>query len=79
MGYEYVVFEGVVLQRTARGVLFQGHYWEAPLWLPTSQTLHEPDGDMACVMGVKSWLASKKGLSEFTQYSEEEIKLIAGV
>lgn len=72
-------FEGVILQRTARGILFQGHFWEAPLWFPSSQTTDTPDGDFGCVFWVKDWLADKRGIYEFTYYSEEQIKLMAGV
>lgn len=72
-------FEGMVVQRTARGVLFQGVYWDAPLWFPASQTEVTPDGAMGCVFRVKSWLTKKLGAEEFTYYSEEEIKRMAGI
>lgn len=71
-------FEGTVLQRTARGILFQSHFWDAPLWFPSSQCRTEPDGDFDVVFFVKEWLAGKRGILEFTYYSEDEIKTIAG-
>lgn len=75
----WVTFEGMVLARTARGILFQGTYWDAPLWFPSSQTLDNPDGVFTCVFRVKKWLADRKGLLEFTHYSEDAIKEIAGI
>lgn len=69
-------FEGVTLAQTARAILFQSHYWEAPMWLPTSQievevTFDEP---LETVIKVKSWLCSKRGFHEFNHYTDEEIK-----
>lgn len=71
-------FEGIVIQRTARGVLFQSHFWDAPLWFPSSQMEIEPDGDLWVVARVKDWLITKKGMLEFTYYTEDAIKAFAG-
>ena len=74
----YSTFEGMILARTARAVLFQSNYWDAPLWFPVSQANIVPDGDMSVVIHVKEWLTTKRGLLEFTAYSENEIKGFAG-
>jgi hypothetical protein len=72
-------FEGVALIQTARAMLFQSHYWEAPLWFPMSQiethvTYDEP---LETVIKVKTWLCKKRGIHEFTNYSEEDIRRIS--
>jgi hypothetical protein len=74
----YSTFEGIIHQRTSRGVFFQGHYWEVPLWLPTSQVNLYHDEGLSVILMVKDWLCDKKGLLEFTFYSEAEIKTISG-
>lgn len=71
-------FEGIILGRTARGVLFQSYYWSAPLWFPSSQAEIQEDEGLSVVFQVKDWLCNKKGLLEFTPYSEAEIKVLAG-
>lgn len=73
---ELATFEGITLVQTGRAVLFQSHYWEGPLWFPTSQiemrtTYDEP---LETVIKVKAWLCKKRGIHEFTSYSEEEIR-----
>lgn len=66
-------FEGVIEQRTSKAVLFWGHFWHAPLWLPTSQISVRPDG-YGVVVTVRSWLAHKNRLVEFTEYTEADIE-----
>lgn len=74
---EITTFEGYILRRTQKGLLFHGNYWEAPLWFPMSQTVIEEDPDaMEHVVKVRSWLCRKKGLNEFCFYSEKEIEQI---
>lgn len=72
-------FEGVVVAETARAILFQGHYWEAPLWFPMSQLVMKVtyDEPMEAVIKVRGWLCRKRGVQEFTHYSQEEIERIA--
>lgn len=75
---EVSTFEGNILRRTQRGVLFIGNYWEAPLWFPISQMAIDQDIDsLESVVKIKSWLCRKRGINEFTHYSEEEIQKIA--
>ncbi len=62
---------------TARAVRFQSFYWDAPVFFPKSQVEITPDGDMSVVLKVKDWLTAKRGLLEFTSYSEEEIQKMA--
>ena len=69
-------FEGHVHQRTQKGVLFQSHFWDAPMWFPTSQSYSQQDGEDTVVFRVKSWLAGKKDLEEFTYYDAETIERI---
>lgn len=71
-------FEGIILNRTTRAIMFQSHYWGAGMWFPSSQTEVLEDEGMSVVVRVKDWLCSKKGLLEFTSYSEAEIKVLAG-
>jgi hypothetical protein len=70
-------FEGVILQRSARALMFQSHYWEGGVWFPNSQVEVLPDGDMSVVVHVNDWLASKRGILEFTPYSVHDIERIA--
>lgn len=69
-------FEGVTHVQTARAILFQSHYWEAPMWLPISQIQIERTHDepLETVVKVKSWLCSKRGFHEFSYYTKEEIE-----
>ena len=68
-------FEGVVHQNTAKAVLFQSHFWDAPVWLPRSQTSIYKDGEEEenVVVKVNDWLCNKRGMLEFTYYNEKEI------
>lgn len=70
-------FEGLILARTNKGVLFEGNYWEGALWFPVSQVILEEDGEGSYVMKVKDWLAKKRGCFEFTYYSLVDIERIA--
>lgn len=70
-------FEGFIHVFTGRAMLFQSHYWDGPVWFPTSQTEIEPDGDMFVVIRVKDWLPRKRGILEFTHYGEHDIERIA--
>lgn len=72
-------FEGYVHFSTPKAILFQSHYWEAPMWLPLSQIFAESEVDsMETVVKVKDWLVGKKGLLEFTPYTVEEIERMNG-
>jgi len=73
---DLTTFEGITLVQTGRAILFQSHYWEGALWFPTSQiemntTFDEP---LETVIKVKAWLCRKRGVHEFTYYSEEDIR-----
>lgn len=71
-------FEGFILVRTPKAILFNGHFWEGPLWFPTSQIDIVSGIDcLESVIHVKSWLCQKRGIHEFTHYSEEEITRIS--
>jgi hypothetical protein len=75
---ERSTFEGYVHMQTARALLFQSHYWEAPMWIPLSQAEVEKDFDsLETVVHVKDWLCRKKNLLEFTFYVEEDIRKMA--
>jgi hypothetical protein len=69
-------FEGWVTAVSPKSVLFWGHYWGAPMWFPMSQ-IELQDDDSGHVLILSGWLAHKRGLSEFVQYSEEEAMRIA--
>ena len=71
--YPDQTFEGLVMQRTAKALLFWGWYWHGPLWLPLSQVHIDVDGD-GFVVKVKGWLANKNNLQEFTEYTETDIE-----
>ena len=66
-------FEGNIIQRSAKAVCFWCHYWWAPLWLPLSQVKVEDDGD-SHVIHLRDWLAEKRGVKEFTEYTAEELE-----
>ena len=68
------VFEGYVLRMTPKAIQFQSYYWDGAIWLPLSQVVLVPDGEMTHVVYVKAWLANKRGLLEFTHYSEADIE-----
>lgn len=74
----FTTFEGYVLARSPKAVLFQGHYWGSGLWFPVSQIQVIEDGPMSVVMRVKDWLAGKRDIREFETYNEEEIRERAG-
>lgn len=75
----YHTFEGYIHVSTSGALLFQSHYWEAPLWVPKSQSYVETDPDsMEVVVKIKDWLCRKKKLMEFTFYPESEIQLMNG-
>lgn len=72
-------FEGVILVQTGRAVRFSCYYWEdnAALWFPTSQLRVTEEGDLGhAVIEVRDWLVNKRGLMEFTFYSQAEIELM---
>ena len=70
------MFEGTVVMYSGAAVWFHGVYWEGVLIFPLSQVTIEPDNEDTghVVMSVRRWLASKRGLLEFTHYSKEEIE-----
>lgn len=73
-----VQFEGTIHAQTKAGLLFQGNYWDGPLWLPKSQVEVIYDDDAwEVVVFVKEWLARKRSLFEFTYYTEQEIEEIS--
>lgn len=74
----YTMFEGQVLGRSTKAVLFQSNYWEQPIWFPTSQSELIEDGETGYVIKVKPWLADKLGVLEFTYYSKEDIHKMVG-
>lgn len=67
-------FEGTIEVSTPKAILFQGVYWEGPLWFPRSQIRLLPDGEFAYVVVVKDWLCRKRDLLEFTAYNEADIE-----
>ena len=73
-------FEGIILVSSPRAVLFQSHFWEAPLWFPLSQMdIQRFEDSFECVVKVKDWLCRKKNLYEFTMYTMEEIEQMSGI
>ena len=70
--YNYHTFEGQVVFFSQKSVLFQGYFWDGPLWFPLSQTSLIEDDD-SHVLRCSDWLAKKRGLLEFTHYGPEAI------
>lgn len=68
-------FEGHITFSTGAAILFHGHYWEGPVWLPRSQITLIEDHDSHVVM-ASDWICRVKGLEEFTYYDEQEIERI---
>ncbi len=71
-------FEGIIHNSSGKAILFQSHYWEAPLWLPRSQLWLNQDSEDEWVIRVKDWLCEKKDLMEFVQYTQEQLELMDG-
>jgi hypothetical protein len=71
------VFEGQIEVQTPKAIRFQGNYWDAAIWLPLSQVTITPDED-SHVIKVRDWLAEKKGLLEFTHFSEQALEEMDG-
>lgn len=67
-------FEGYVEARSPKAMLFQSHYWEAPVWFPTSQIEVEHEESGGVVVRVKDWLTRKRGILEFTHYTAEYLE-----
>lgn len=70
-------FEGMIINNTVKAVLFRSVYWGAPMWLPRSQIEIKNDDD-GHVVKVSPWLCNKKNLSEFKEYTAEEIEKMGG-
>lgn len=66
-------FEGTILTRSAKALLFWGHFWHAPMWIPMSQSTVEEDDD-SHVITISGWLSKKNDLVEFTEYTEEQMR-----
>ena len=67
-------FEGILTGSTPRALWFRGHFWEKELMFPKSQvTVIEEESGMSVVLKVRDWLAHKRDLKEFTEYTSEEI------
>lgn len=61
-----MLFEGYIVETTARAVLFHCHYWERSDWMPKSQITiqREEDTDEVRVL-ASSWICKQKELAEF--------------
>lgn len=70
----WTTFEGYVLVRTGKAVMFQSYYWDGGLWFPMSQSILERDGEDTWTIKVKDWLTKKNGIEEFTPYDAEQIE-----
>lgn len=70
-----LTFEGIVHAVSAKAVLFQCHFWWAPMWLPRSQieVIEDPEGNERIVR-VSDWLARQDRLEEFTELTLEEVQ-----
>jgi hypothetical protein len=67
-------FEGYEIARSPKAILFQSHYWDGALWVPVSQAEIEREEGGSLVIRIKDWLTKKRGIAEFTHYTEEEIR-----
>lgn len=70
-----LTFEGVIHAASAKAILFQCHFWWAPMWLPRSQieVVEDPDGEERIVR-VSDWLSRQDRLEEFTELTVEDIE-----
>lgn len=66
-----LTFEGRIVFGTQKAILFQGHYWHAPEWLPRSASTIKPDGEDTVVIGIAAWLCRKNGFNEFEELHNE--------
>ena len=70
-------FEGYVIARSSKAVMFQSVYWDGGIWFPNSQITLEEDGDISLILCVNDWLTKKRDILEFTHYGSKEIEDIA--
>jgi len=61
-----------VITRTAKAMLFWGHFWHAPMWIPLSQ-ITEIEDDDSHVVHMSNWFSKKTDVAEFTEYTIEQI------
>lgn len=59
-------FIGYITHETHRAFQFWDHFWEAPEWLPKSQSsVRRSEESMEVVIDVKDWLCEKNNFQEF--------------
>jgi len=61
-------FEGFLVFATEKAILFHGHYWEDPMWLPKSQvkmTAEDNDTTEEATVVLSDWIARENKLREF--------------
>ena len=62
-------FIGYLYGYSVKAILFQDHFWYAPVWLPRSQMKNLTpikEGEEICI-AVKEWLCDKNDIPEFTE------------
>ena len=62
-------FEGYVHFSTVRAILFEGHYWHTPRWLPRSQIELKTSLDTdEVIVNASGWICEKNEIREFTEH-----------
>ena len=63
-------FGGYIEAESHRAILFWGHYWDNPQWLPKSQIEQRNPWDCTeTLVKVKDWLCKSNDLDEFRRHS----------
>ena len=78
MAHGVHTFEGHITNHSAAAIAFHGHYWGGPMWFPRSQVELVADGG-GYVLRVRDWLANKRGLLEFTEYTSEQVEAMNNI
>ncbi len=63
-------FVGYIHAESPLSVLFHGHFWHSPIWLPKSQIqvlMYNPWESTEVRVRVKDWLCRRKSLGEFEE------------
>lgn len=66
-------FEGYIVFETTKAIMFEGHYWHQPAFLPKSQIfVYRGLGTEEVVLEVKDWLVCKNDWDEFKEWEGED-------
>lgn len=66
-------FLGYIVMTTNRAILFWGHFWHAPIWLPKSNATVRTNLDNDEVeVRATDWICGKNNMEEFRELDNAE-------